>query len=348
MSSTTGITITTGTTAGQTISVADWPELSTSIQESKNKNKTENSPPRKFDKKDAIGSYHLATAYNEVHKQRLELVHTHEPARDPRTNVKTRACWHIQRGDDGKYGVCTHLGCTFAHSLSELRPPECRFGEDCHNETCRFWHPFESKLEFFERRTDLEMPDLPETSEETYKPRAVSEPRPPFQKDLGRPASSTLRHPAVKMQVAKPVSKPITKELSFASLVKHTEEEEQVQANGHKNLLPRPPKCKEDDLVSLDTATPDSSPQETRRELERSERKKEEETDCVTVRVTDTSRVNSLLTAWTASCKQGLCLIVGPLEEPDCVFKVPRTSALQALKFAEKFPSYKLVIPSDL
>lgn len=41
-------------------------------------------------------------------------------------NHKTRMCKNIQQ-----YGKCQYNPCIFAHSLSELRIPECNYGENC-------------------------------------------------------------------------------------------------------------------------------------------------------------------------------------------------------------------------
>ena len=95
----------------------------------------------------------------------------------------TKSCNRVIRDPHGNFGVCTRVGCTFAHSLDELRVPSCLFDIDivkgirCNRRpgangsrtVCRFKHLDESTEEF-RKRMGIVLPDLPETSEEVYKP----------------------------------------------------------------------------------------------------------------------------------------------------------------------------------
>jgi hypothetical protein len=62
-----------------------------------------------------------------------------------------------------KYGSkCKRKVCTFAHSIKELQPAKCLFGESCRfinhpSRKCTFLHPNETKEEFV-KRTGLEIP----------------------------------------------------------------------------------------------------------------------------------------------------------------------------------------------
>ena len=37
-------------------------------------------------------------------------------------------------------GWCEKNGCTFAHSLDEIQLPMCRYGKNCFNKYCIFYH----------------------------------------------------------------------------------------------------------------------------------------------------------------------------------------------------------------
>lgn len=67
----------------------------------------------------------------------------HTPYTEQRM-IRTKMC---------RYNPCT-MGekCTFAHSLAELQPLECQFGNRCQwQETCAFLHPGETKSSLIER-----------------------------------------------------------------------------------------------------------------------------------------------------------------------------------------------------
>ena len=95
----------------------------------------------------------------------------------------TKACKNVLTLRNGKYGVCERVECTFAHSLSELRDPQCTFDLNCRfrngrpsvngtidsDAKCMFRHSDETRAEWL-NRTGREIPNLPETSENTRKP----------------------------------------------------------------------------------------------------------------------------------------------------------------------------------
>lgn len=84
----------------------------------------------------------------------------------------TKACVNVvgKRGDVGEYGVCTRVGCTFAHGLDEYNIAQCLYGEKCRRKaSCTFKHPQETDSDYFDRTRSVP-PDLPYESEKYYKP----------------------------------------------------------------------------------------------------------------------------------------------------------------------------------
>ena len=90
-----------------------------------------------------------------------------------------------KEGETPKFGVCTRIVCTFAHSIAELQPPICCFDGNCRfihgkidretkkkipNSKCRFRHSNESVEEWIVRSVAKRDP-LPETNEHSRKPR---------------------------------------------------------------------------------------------------------------------------------------------------------------------------------
>ena len=91
-------------------------------------------------------------------------------------------------GKEPAFGVCTREVCTFAHSDEELQLPVCGFDGNCRflhgkrdrktrkiisGTQCRFRHSSESADEYY-KRSKVDRPALPPTSENTRKPRAAS------------------------------------------------------------------------------------------------------------------------------------------------------------------------------
>ena len=107
----------------------------------------------------------------------------------------TKACHMVTgpytnpvEGKEPAFGVCTREVCTFAHSDEELQLPVCGFDEHCRflhgkrdrktgkiisGTQCRFRHSSESADEYY-KRSKVDRPVLPPTSENTRKPRAAS------------------------------------------------------------------------------------------------------------------------------------------------------------------------------
>lgn len=88
--------------------------------------------------------------------------------------IRTRACYNVERGADGKFGVCTKPKCDFAHSLDELQDRMCTFDSKCRrrfgtklrdgsfdeSNICQYRHSDESREQYYER-TGEPLPDLP-------------------------------------------------------------------------------------------------------------------------------------------------------------------------------------------
>ena len=109
--------------------------------------------------------------------------------------TRTKACRLVtdpflnpKVGDAPQFGVCTRPECTFAHSLEEMQVPSCLFDSNCRfihgkidrstrkripDTHCRFRHSFETINEWI-KRSGVKRDPLPETSEHSRKPRAVT------------------------------------------------------------------------------------------------------------------------------------------------------------------------------
>lgn len=69
---------------------------------------------------------------------------------------KTKMCRNILQK-----GVCNREVCTFAHTLEELKDPECAFGDTCRRkDTCKFKHPCES-ITAYHTRCNIVLPTIP-------------------------------------------------------------------------------------------------------------------------------------------------------------------------------------------
>lgn len=95
--------------------------------------------------------------------------------------LRTQPCRDVIRNCQGTFQECNKPGCTFAHSLEELRLVPCNFGHRCFNvygtlnrntktieteKKCPFFHPFEKPDDFY-KRVKQAKPDLPEKTERT-------------------------------------------------------------------------------------------------------------------------------------------------------------------------------------
>lgn len=81
-----------------------------------------------------------------------------DPIEFSKSLEKTKICRNIAR-----YGKCTRDVCTYAHSLDELRPKKCIFGDECKyieskTRSCRYIHPCEDLAKYAER-TGYKEPD---------------------------------------------------------------------------------------------------------------------------------------------------------------------------------------------
>ena len=152
----------------------------------------------------------LLNNYNKFSIVKLEDVNTPDTNSDPRTAsfeamadkgkvatslTRTKACRLVtdpflnpKVGETQQFGVCTRPQCTFAHSLEEMQVPSCLFDTNCRfihgkidrstrkripDTRCRFRHSFETINEWI-KRSGVKRDPLPETSEYSRKPRAVT------------------------------------------------------------------------------------------------------------------------------------------------------------------------------
>lgn len=82
--------------------------------------------------------------------------------RDPEKLAFTKACYYVEKdGTPGEYGVCNKKGCTFAHTLQELRVPKCRYSDTCkHGKNCYYIHTNETIQQYY-KRIGKSVPNLP-------------------------------------------------------------------------------------------------------------------------------------------------------------------------------------------
>lgn len=72
-----------------------------------------------------------------------------QPApKDSKQFVKTRMCRQTLANRK-----CNYRNCSYAHSLDEYFPLECRFQYKCRNNNCNYIHPNETKQAFLDRTT---------------------------------------------------------------------------------------------------------------------------------------------------------------------------------------------------
>lgn len=100
-------------------------------------------------------------------------------------NMYSKPCQYVTDTDKG--GVCYREGCTFAHSIDQLKPRQCQHGEECKlfngrvdpvtkkvlNTKCSYSHPKESFSDWLDR-TGFAM-SLPQTSEFSHQPLSKEE-----------------------------------------------------------------------------------------------------------------------------------------------------------------------------
>lgn len=107
--------------------------------------------------------------------------------KDPEKLAFTKACYYVEKdGTPGDYGVCNKKGCTFAHTLQELRVPKCRYSRErpdpnggysdtCkHGKNCYYIHANESIQNYY-RRIGKSVPNLPTGVETIIKPSVTTQ-----------------------------------------------------------------------------------------------------------------------------------------------------------------------------
>ena len=116
-------------------------------------------------------------------------------------NKYTKACTRCLLQQNGQYGVCTKVNCSFAHSLDELKDRICRFDTRCKNNTCSYKHSNETRVQWCSR-TKTCLPALPEF--ETT-PRSVAK-QPVEYAQFSEPVESTqFSEPVESAQFSEPV-----------------------------------------------------------------------------------------------------------------------------------------------
>jgi hypothetical protein len=109
----------------------------------------------------------------------------------------TKACYYVEKDSiSGDYGMCSKKGCTFAHTMQELRIPKCRFGENCkHGKSCYYMHSAETIQQYF-RRIGKPVPNLPTGVEKTQE--STESPIPSKQFSSSSPSKPIAILPALK------------------------------------------------------------------------------------------------------------------------------------------------------
>lgn len=67
--------------------------------------------------------------------------------------------------------VCTYKGCTYAHTVSELLMGDCKYGDDCYMDQCKFYHPYDKDVKgYCTRLNKVVPPDDDEYASRLFKP----------------------------------------------------------------------------------------------------------------------------------------------------------------------------------
>lgn len=84
----------------------------------------------------------------------------------------TQPCFRVKKKSEGDYTYCTIQNCQYAHSIEDFRYLPCMYGETCRykDTTCKFYHDGYETKKACSIRTGRPYPDLPLTSEKTYRP----------------------------------------------------------------------------------------------------------------------------------------------------------------------------------
>lgn len=100
---------------------------------------------------------------------------------------RTEVCRNVVPDSGGNFKTCTRDTCNFAHGLDQWKPAPCSFGVDCrfrygptidrkgfNKPSCRFYHNECETIQEWSVRTCRPVPNLPPTSEHTYRPTPVA------------------------------------------------------------------------------------------------------------------------------------------------------------------------------
>lgn len=104
----------------------------------------------------------------------------HPATKENIQNTYSKPCQYVT--DSNKGGVCQRDGCTFAHSIEQLKPQDCQHGKECKlrdgrlhpvtkqvlNTKCTYIHPDENFSDWITRTGFIKL--LPQTSETSYMP----------------------------------------------------------------------------------------------------------------------------------------------------------------------------------
>lgn len=110
---------------------------------------------------------------------------------------KTKPCINI--------GTCNKPNCGYAHSLEELRDPQCAFDNDCNKQGCTFKHPRET-VEEYRERVGFVPPSFEKKQIIDIETRSISSETttmsdlPPFVLDRNEPMSHVIASMAVIMR----------------------------------------------------------------------------------------------------------------------------------------------------
>ena len=131
---------------------------------------------------------------------------------------RTRRCRNVEQNTDGTWKYCYKETCNFYHSLDEFNPPPCHFDKNCRfkygrlnrdgttdkKSCCSHKHTDESVDQWL-KRSNQQLPDLPQTNKLTRKPKVFKE----FVKPSSK-YSPKLQRPTTKpVKLSFPVSVPI-------------------------------------------------------------------------------------------------------------------------------------------
>ena len=134
-------------------------EVKVTVKSEKSKSQSANTP------KSDTTKFVVATTYlDHLHSNRKASTSASTSANTSAStsdNKYTKACTRCLLQQNGQYGVCTKVNCSFAHSLDELKDRICRFDTRCKNDTCSYKHSNETRVQW-SSRTKTCLPALPE------------------------------------------------------------------------------------------------------------------------------------------------------------------------------------------